>query len=184
MRNDHDHGREYLTGEHDATCPDVVKAYGALREHLTGWYLSLLRGGRFRFEFVARDPYASSAAMLAHHAQTGILRIWQDLGDMPADHPMAQPLPYGHPARNDGAHTWNDVFRACHDSDHVVCRLGFSPKHETILAHVAAARMGPVARAAWWAETVAQTAAYKLLGTFADQRAMVASPQALAALGW
>lgn len=120
----------YETAPHQPSHPEVKAAYDALKRETLDQYQHLLAHG-YRFtphpkaaltpaafgdehtapSFVHHDgaPYKDMQELLADLHQNKHLYVF-DGGELPHDHPLAEPVPGGGPLR-----TYNDVFRAVHD---------------------------------------------------------------------
>lgn len=106
-------GREiaeaYEAVEHAPTDPEVQASYNAFKRETLEQYQFLVDQG-FTFELTQEPaPYQNVPEMQQDLAQNRRLRVFQDPGDMPRDHPMTEIAP------DTGGQTYNQVFRAVHD---------------------------------------------------------------------
>lgn len=143
--------------QHSPDDPNVQQAYNALKRETLAQFRHILDAG---FTVIPdNDPsvqgggYEGAAEMRDDLINNKRLQVFTG-GDMPADHPLAEPSPYTF-----GGHrfNYNELFRAVHDFfGHAHHGNHFGPRGEEHAYRLHSRMFSPLARSAMAAETRGQ----------------------------
>jgi hypothetical protein len=159
--------KAYLAMPHQPEAPLVRASYDVFKRDLEGQY-DFLRDNDFYVTPWDRpgQPYSSTSEMTTDVQYLGKVYVFRG-GELPADHPLAEPF-------TSGGLTYNEIFRGVHDIfGHAVEGNPFETFAGEMAAYRAHSRLfSPEAWPALFTETVAQTCGYYFGGReFPDQKA-------------